>query len=92
MPAVKIAVKQKQVELALRAESMKNHQGIEAGRLRLKQQEQLQLEEYLAVSEAQADMLERLETTSSKSRSVQSVNSDCRSKEVHRIIRNKGGR
>jgi hypothetical protein len=81
MSAAKIAAKQKNVELAIRAESMKKRQAIEAERLRLKQQEeQLQLQEDLAVSEAQADIFEKFETKSNKSKSVHSVNSDCVSK------------
>ena len=87
MSAVKIGAKQKQLELALRTIFMKKRQAIEPGRLRLKQQdEQLQIEENLAVSEAQANMLERLETRSNKSRSVHSVNSDCHSKENHSVL------
>jgi len=84
MSTVKIAAKQKQVESRIPEETFGY---IEARKQRPKQQqEQLQLEEDIAVNEAQANTLERLETISNKSRSVHSINCDYRSKEDHSVL------
>jgi hypothetical protein len=91
----RLANEQKRLELSVKAESLKKKQAIEAAKLRLQQQEEeLQLEEECAISEAHRKLLDEVDHESVSSRvigarashrtgSVNSVNSRSPVNSVH---------
>ena len=69
--AAKLVAAQRCAELSIKAATLKKKQALESAKLRLKQkEEELQLEEDVAISEAQADAIEELVSVHGSVRSV----------------------